>query len=230
MDADLAQKLNRRIRRIESFESSSESSSITGNSCGAGTIDEPDSPLSSSSASCDYQRAVVFNPYTEYTEFSRKQIQSLMQTFEKYDIDKDKSLNFNELKIMMEKLGIPQTHLGLKEMIKQVDEDQDGKISFREFLLIFRKAMSENGEIENVKSSITSVLQQLYSMLVEIDVAKEGVGGAKNFFEAKVAAIKEGDKFQREIREEQEQRRQMEEDKARRKVAFQNRLAHFQTT
>jgi Ca2+-binding EF-hand superfamily protein len=32
----------------------------------------------------------------------------------------------------MEKLGIPQTHLGLKEMIKQVDEDQDGKISFRE--------------------------------------------------------------------------------------------------
>jgi len=33
---------------------------------------------------------------------------------------------------MMEKMGIPQTHLGLKEMIKQVDEDQDGKISFRE--------------------------------------------------------------------------------------------------
>ena len=29
-------------------------------------------------------------------------------------------------------MGIPQTHLGLKEMIKQVDEDQDGKISFRE--------------------------------------------------------------------------------------------------
>ncbi len=47
-------------------------------------------------------------------------------------MDKDKSLNFNELKFMMEKLGIPQTHLGLKEMIKQVDEDQDGKVSFRE--------------------------------------------------------------------------------------------------
>lgn len=46
--------------------------------------------------------------------------------------------------------------------------------------------MSDNGEIENEKSTITSILQQLYSMLVEIDVAKEGVGGAKNFFEAKV--------------------------------------------
>ncbi len=40
---------------------------------------------------------------------------------------------------MMEKLGIPQTHLGLKEMIKQVDEDQDGKISFREVMKIYGK-------------------------------------------------------------------------------------------
>ena len=49
--------------------------------------------------------------------------------------------------------------------------------------------MSDNGETENDKSTITSVLQQLYSMLVEIDVAKEGVGGAKNFFEAKVEFV-----------------------------------------
>jgi len=46
--------------------------------------------------------------------------------------------------------------------------------------------MSSNGERENDKSSLNSVLHQLYSMLVEIDVSKEGVGGAKNFFEAKV--------------------------------------------
>ena len=36
---------------------------------------------------------------------------------------------------MMEKLGCPQTHLGLKAMIKEVDEDNDGKISFREVSL-----------------------------------------------------------------------------------------------
>jgi hypothetical protein len=45
-----------------------------------------------------------------------------------------------------------------------------------------------------------------------------------------VAAIKEGEKFQREIREEQEQRRRLEEDKIRRKLAFQTRRAQFQTT
>ena len=37
-----------------------------------------------------------------------------------------------ELKLMMEKLGAPQTHLGLKSMINEVDEDFDSKLSFRE--------------------------------------------------------------------------------------------------
>lgn len=58
-----------------------------------------------------------------------------------YNIGKNGFLDLNELKIMMEKLGAPQTHLGLKEMIAEVDEDKDGKISFREFLLIFRCAL-----------------------------------------------------------------------------------------
>lgn len=43
-----------------------------------------------------------------------------------------------EMKIMMEKLGAPQTHIGLKGMIAEVDEDNDGRISFREFMLIYR--------------------------------------------------------------------------------------------
>ena len=38
----------------------------------------------------------------------------------------------------MEKLGAPQTHLALKAIIKEVDEDQDDALVFREFLLIFR--------------------------------------------------------------------------------------------
>ena len=50
----------------------------------------------------------------------------------RYDVGKDKFLDLQELKYMMEKLGSPQTHLGLKDMIKQVDEDLDQKMSFRE--------------------------------------------------------------------------------------------------
>ena len=50
----------------------------------------------------------------------------------RFDTGKDKFIDFEELKRMMEKLGAPQTHLGLKAMIKEVDEDLDGMISFRE--------------------------------------------------------------------------------------------------
>ena len=37
----------------------------------------------------------------------------------------------------MEKLGVPQTHLALKQMIKEVDEDHDNKINFREVCIFF---------------------------------------------------------------------------------------------
>lgn len=79
---------------------------------------------------------------------------------------------------MMENLGAPQTHVGLKGMIKEVDEDDDGRLSFREFLLVYRKARA--GELEE-----NSGLAQL-AKLTEVDVEKIGVGGAKEFFEAKV--------------------------------------------
>ncbi|UJR25805.1 hypothetical protein I4U23_007155 [Adineta vaga] len=196
MDADLAEKLHRRISRLES---SSEKYSLS---------------------NYEHQRSIL-------CELSHRQIQKLKQTFEEYDTDKDKSVNFDELKFMLEKLGIPQTHLHLKQMIKQVDEDQDGKISFGEFLLIFRKALAKSIELDKEKSAI---LYKFYSMLFEIDVAKEGVSVAKTFFEAKVAAVKDSERFQREICEEQNQRRRSEEEKIRRKLEFQNRLALFQTT
>lgn len=50
----------------------------------------------------------------------------------RYDEGQDGYLDLGELKRMMEKLQAPQTHLGLKAMIKEVDEDGDSKISFRE--------------------------------------------------------------------------------------------------
>nr|XP_002731797.1 PREDICTED: EF-hand domain-containing protein D2-like [Saccoglossus kowalevskii] len=119
----------------------------------------------------------VFNPYTEFKEFSRKQIKEYEKMFAKYDVGGDKFIDLMELKLMMEKLGAPQTHVGLKEMIQTVDEDHDGKISFREFLLIFRKA-AEGDLIAD------SGLSQL-ATLSEIDVDKEGVKGAADFFSAK---------------------------------------------
>uniref|UniRef100_A0A8V5H4T6 Uncharacterized protein n=1 Tax=Melopsittacus undulatus TaxID=13146 RepID=A0A8V5H4T6_MELUD len=120
----------------------------------------------------------VFSPASEFREFSRRQLRDMERLFRQYDAGKDGFIDLMELKLMMEKLGAPQTHLGLKNMIKEVDEDLDSKLSFREFLLIFRKAAA--GELQE-----DSGLHAL-ARLSEIDVSTEGVKGAKNFFEAKV--------------------------------------------
>ncbi|XP_070956445.1 EF-hand domain-containing protein D2 isoform X2 [Macaca nemestrina] len=56
---------------------------------------------------------------------------------ERYDAGRDGFIDLMELKLMMEKLGAPQTHLGLKNMIKEVDEDFDSKLSFREALRLW---------------------------------------------------------------------------------------------
>lgn len=41
-------------------------------------------------------------------------------------------LHFPFFRYMMEQLGEPQTHVALKQMIAEVDEDFDGNISYRE--------------------------------------------------------------------------------------------------
>ncbi|XP_023248147.1 EF-hand domain-containing protein D2 homolog [Copidosoma floridanum] len=159
------------------------------------------------------------NVYTEFHELTRRQIKQYEQTFNRFDDGKDGFLDLNELKRMMEVLGAPQTHLGLKAMIQEVDEDQDGRISFREFLLIYRKALA--GELEH-----DSGLGQL-ARLTEVDVDAVGVNGAKNFFEAKIEQQSNSNKFEHEIRMEQEERRRQEEEKAARREQFRQRAAIF---
>merc|ERR1711953_525341 len=138
--------------------------------------------------------------------------------FQTYNASGNGKISIEELKTMMEKLKAPQTHLGLKAMIKEVDEDDDGAICFREFLLIFRKAAA--GELD-----LQSGLGQLAS-LTEVDVDEVGVGGAKNFFEAKIKEANKGSKFEEEIKEEEERKR-AEEEKKSRQQQFRERAALF---
>ena len=121
-----------------------------------------------------------------------------------------------------------------------MDEDDDGAISFREFMLIFRKAAA--GELQE-DSGLGMLAKQC-----EINVEEVGVGGAKDFFEAKVnlfshqnqsqnshlilltfqiAAIRKTSKFEEEIREEQESRKREEEEKKQRQQSFKERAAMF---
>ncbi|XP_066137739.1 EF-hand domain-containing protein D2 homolog [Euwallacea fornicatus] len=161
----------------------------------------------------------VVNVYTEFHEFSRKEIKNYNTTFKKFNTNKDDYLTLDELKRMMEALGAPQTHIGLKQMIKEVDEDSDGRLSFHEFMLVFRKARA--GELDE-----DSGLGQL-ARLAEIDVEKVGVNGAKEFFEAKIIEVNKKSKFEEEIRQEQEEKKREEEEKAIRRQQFLEKASVF---
>eukprot|EP00050_Salpingoeca_kvevrii_P016675 m.57565 g.57565 ORF g.57565 m.57565 type:complete len:215 (+) comp7089_c0_seq1:42-686(+) len=143
----------------------------------------------------------VYNVYTEFPEFSRKEIKEKEKMFKQYDTGGDGYIDLQELKLMMEKLGAPQTHVALKSMIKEVDEDYDGQMSFREFLLIFRKAAA--GEL---------VCDGLSVIADSVDVTEVGVKGAKGFFDGLAARQASSNKFEEEIRQEQEERKREAEE------------------
>ncbi|VDN55299.1 unnamed protein product [Dracunculus medinensis] len=184
--------------------------------------------------------------YAEFSEFSRKQIKYFIETFKnlnsfqiastkqfadfirilqfmqpfivrisflnisRFDEDGDSFIDFNELKRMMEKLGEAQTHITLKQILKMVDEDEDGKICLREFLLIFRYSLTNRLMCSNVFNELA----------LSVDVAKEGVQAAANFFQAKIEELSKLSKFEEEIRAEREEKRQAEFEKKERRQQF----------
>uniref|UniRef100_G1R7S0 EF-hand domain family member D2 n=1 Tax=Nomascus leucogenys TaxID=61853 RepID=G1R7S0_NOMLE len=221
---ELATKLSRRLQMEgEGGGETPEQPGLNGAAAAAaGAPDEAAEALGS--ADCELSAKLLrrpprLHPYTEFKEFSRKQIKDMEKMFKQYDAGRDGFIDLMELKLMMEKLGAPQTHLGLKNMIKEVDEDFDSKLSFREFLLIFRKAAA--GELQ--EDSGLCVLARLS----EIDVSSEGVKGAKSFFEAKVQAINVSSRFEEEIKAEQEERKKQAEEMKQRKAAFKELQSTF---
>jgi len=155
------------------------------------------------------------NARSEFKELSLHELKDFEGIFLKYDTGNDGFIDLQELKYMMEKLGFPQTHLGLKAMIKEVDEDNDGQIAYREFLLIFRYA--KNGTLQS---------EGLKAIAASVDVEKEGVGGAKNFFEAKAKAL--NDNPAEKDRAYHEQKKKEAEEKKEKKKEFAARVSNFQ--
>ncbi|KAH7958731.1 hypothetical protein HPB49_004387 [Dermacentor silvarum] len=88
-----------------------------------------------------------------------------------------------------------------------------------QFLLIFKKA--RDGEL-----STDGGLSAL-ARLTSIDVEKAGVGGAKDFFEAKAMELNRGNRFEEEIKQEQLERKIEEEERKKRQAAFMEKANFF---
>jgi len=67
-------------------------------------------------------------------EATQEDVDGIKKKFFLYDLDGDGEINMDELKLMMEKLGKPKTHLELKKMISEVDRTGRGVITYLDFL------------------------------------------------------------------------------------------------
>jgi Ca2+-binding EF-hand superfamily protein len=58
----------------------------------------------------------------------------LLQVFKKFDKDGNGLLTADEIMNTMKSLGIEISSQDVKELVKEMDENNDGKISYEEFL------------------------------------------------------------------------------------------------
>ena len=185
-----------------------------------------------------------FNVFQEFPEFNMQKIKECENIFRQYDSDTKGFLTIEDCKKLMEFLKKPQTHLGLKKLINEATEGEQGKyqqthpantLSFYGFLSIY-SAFEQQENLENMNhnnrnsiddcSGPTTSIKDL-ARQNDIDVSTSGVNGAKNFFDAKIVQQNRAEQAANEIRAAQEQRKRNEEIVKQRKSDFKSRINMF---
>jgi len=175
-----------------------------------------------------------FNPFTSFPDLSRKQIKEYEATFKSYDTGKKGYLALEDVKKLLENIGKPMPHLQLKKQINEISQkenDENGVENHPPNTLSFFGFLELCQRTEDTKDETLCEVTDGVSKLVtedQVEVHEIGVGGAKNFFAAKIALQAKGSSAEKEIRAEQEARKRKEEEKRQAKVDFKNKLKMFQ--
>lgn len=176
-----------------------------------------------------------FNPFTAFPDLSRKQIKDYETTFKSYDKGRKGYLALEDVKKLLENVGRPIPHLQLKKQVNEISQKElDGNfntevhpantLSFYGFLELCQRTEDTRDEtLCEVTNGVSQLLKEK-----EVEVHEIGVGGAKNFFAAKIALQAKGSEAEKEIRAEQEARKRKEEEKKQAKADFKNKLKMFQ--
>ena len=81
-------------------------------------------------------------------EMKDPKTRELNEAFKMFDRDKDGLINYIELGYVLKSQGFNPTNQELIEMISDVDENEDDKISFEEFLILMHSRLKK-ADIEN---------------------------------------------------------------------------------
>ncbi|KAH8388338.1 hypothetical protein KR093_004503, partial [Drosophila rubida] len=116
--------------------------------------------------------------------FDPDEIRQAFAIFKLCDENNDSFIELPELKLALERLSVPQTHLAAKEIMAEIVGENETKMNFCQFLLTYAATL------ENRKRDV-SPQKHAYpepgASMDSVDVSEVGVKGAKLFFEAKIA-------------------------------------------
>lgn len=86
-------------------------------------------------------------------KLSDEQLDELKEAFSIYDINKDGAITTRELGTVMRQLGHNPTEAELLEMIKEVDKNNSGTISFNEFVALMSGKMKNDITDDDVREA-----------------------------------------------------------------------------
>lgn len=84
----------------------------------------------------------------KHIELSEEQRQEVREAFDLFDTEGSGTIDAKELKVAMRALGFVTTKDEIRRMIKDVDAEETGSISFTQFLQIITKIVKGNLEEE----------------------------------------------------------------------------------
>lgn len=87
------------------------------------------------------------------TNLTDDQMDELKEAFAVYDTNRDGIITTRELGTVMRQLGQNPTEAEILEMIKQVDKDRSGTISFSEFVVLMGEKMKTVDTEEDVRDA-----------------------------------------------------------------------------
>ena len=91
----------------------------------------------------------------------------LKEAFTMFDRDKDGLINYIELGNVLKSQGFAPTNQELLEMIADVDENEDDKINFEEFLILMHSRLKK-ADIENELNEAFSVYDKNGSGIISV--------------------------------------------------------------
>ena len=100
-------------------------------------------------------------------EMNDPKTKELKEAFTMFDRDKDGLINYNELGNVLKSQGFSPTNQELLEMIADVDENEDDKINFEEFLILMHSRLKK-ADIENELNEAFSVFDKNDSGIISV--------------------------------------------------------------